>query len=289
MFKSVRFCAWTALLLIASACEPQFGPLTPADDNKLPPTGKSVSTYLALHVTDNRSSYRKMALAADQCRTVAGTADGAQANSLEAARAAIGQGLEFVRLDVRRVGNKSYCTDHLSDGETYPELKDMLSECRGKVFVCMDASKSLHIPNTCALVDSLSMQDEIIFCLGSLGGPGDAQEESDGWRNYVSFSNLLDKVVPLFDVSSMEEIDFIVNMDLPTVVTFRLKDSSLASYCHSSGFAVFTDVSAADDSIQEGDNSALQQAAAIKSDIVCTGVADGDRVKDFLSGHNLNR
>lgn len=286
MGKSLKIKAVWALLLIAAACAPIIDPTPSGDNNKLKPTGKSVTTYMSLHVTDNRTFYRKMALISDQGRTAL---ESHKANSLEAVRTAIAQGLEFVRIDVRRSGNESYCTDHLSVDEEYPTLEEMLTECRGKIFVVMDASHSLHIPNTCALIDSLAVQDEIVFCMGSLGGPADDQQASDGWRNYLGFSSRLDKVTPLFDASCKEAIDFIESCDLPTVVTFRLSELSLASYCHSSGFAVMTDISAADAAITEGDNSALLQAAALKSDLVCTGVADSDKVTSFLSSHNLNK
>ena len=278
MGKRFVFFAFAVLLMVTAACVPKIDPTPSGNDNKLKPTGKSVSTYMSLHVTDNRSSYRKMAVVADKGRVLTGSA---QPNSPEAVREAIAQGMEFVRIDVRRSGNESYCTDHIEEGDIYPKLEDVLSESRGKIFVCLDASHSLHIPNTCALIDSLAMQDEIIFCMGALGGPDDDQSASNGWRNYLEFSSRLDKVTPLFDASCKEAIDFIESSDLPAVVSFRLGDNSLAGYCHNSGFAVFTDVTASDESIKEGDNAALQQAAALKSDLVCTGVADSDIVRFY--------
>ena len=280
-----------ALVLLASllSCAPNINPTPQSDTHKLPPTDKSVSKYLALHVTDNRSSFRKMALVADQGRTDQSSGKSSDANSLSAVNKAIELGLEFVRIDVRRIGNNNYCTDHIADGEEYPFFEHILSACRGKVFICMDATKSLHIPNTCSLIDSLSMQDEIIFFMGDLGGPGDNQEDSYGWRNYLAFSSRLDKVVPLFTANSKEAVDFVERQDLPVVVSFITDDLSMADYCHSYGFAVYTDISSKDADIKNGDNTALKQAAAIKADLVCTGIANNDNVISYLNSNNLNK
>lgn len=281
--------ALALLLACVMSCVPNISPTPAPDSHKLPSTGKSVSKYLALHVTDNRSFYRKMALIADQARTDQSSGDMYAANSISAVNRAIELGLEFVRLDVRRIGNNSYCTDHIADGEEYPTLEDILSACRGKVFVCMDATKSIHIPNTCSMIDSLSMQDEIIFVMGDLGGPADSQEESYGWRNYLAFSSRLDKVVPLFNASCKEAVDFVESQDLPVVVSFITSDLSMADYCHNSGFAVYTDISSKDADIKKGDNTALMQAAALKADLVCTGVANNDNVLSYLKSNNLNK
>ncbi|MBQ7622583.1 MAG: hypothetical protein IJS66_02450 [Bacteroidales bacterium] len=326
MKKKLQFLC-LAFLLSLAGCAPKFNPSGPDEGGKdhLQPTGRSVTTYLALMVTDNRTSYRTMALCADRARTADGsllTAD-CPDYSVKAIERAASLKQTFVRLAARTTLDKrAVCCRHDNikdccdtggkdvfvsanrlediqsydvtlDGKSFPgtpltTLDDALGACRGRIFACLDMTAGLNFFYTSKIIDSLAIADEILYYLGDLGAEGTDHSESQGWKNYMEMGQYVAKLAPVFKASGTEAVDFIESQDLSSVVTFEVPDASLAAYCHQSGFAVYSDISASDADLASGNTAAVETEAARRTDIVCCGVGDSAPVVQFLKNHNLN-
>lgn len=297
-------------LLILLAAAPLLGgcvfftkPEVPDYDNgSLKPTGHSAISFLAKLITDNRSSYTSSAFLAIDAQTQAGKAAGCAANSIAAIEKAIDGNVEFVSLQGRTTyDGVAVChdSDELTDkdgkrllirGQFYkdlhaaapeiPTLEEALSACRGKVYVCLDVTKGLSESKTCALIDSLAMDSEILFYFGALGST--RQGESEAWKRFTTISRLLNSVMPLFDATSTAELDFVESQDLSTPVIFEVAPNLVAA-CHNSGFGVCADISGEDGLIQRKDLSTVRKYQGYKYDILRTRV--GDEIKKILKAN----
>lgn len=299
-----------ALCSILSACSFFATPDKPHGGGGLKPTGHSIEKYVSILVTDNRTSYSKYGLSSDFARTHDGfnLHQDTPECSVPAIQRAISRNIQFFSVkmfptydgitvcsrtdnvkntcdtggqDIFITGQlfedlRKYtmtCGGKRVEGTVIPTITEVLSAARGKIFPILDMTSQVNWTKVLPIIDSLVMSDEILFYFGSLDTGENPRDSTAAWKQYRLVADALPAVMPLFEVSSEQSIEFLHDKDIPRVPVL-LVEPSLVGAAHNYSFGVMKNLCPYDNDIISGNVSSIEAAKSNKFDFFHSGVAD---------------